>query len=149
MDKSSVRLLIASFIAGVFWCAIALGIMFRLGAGLEKMSDIIPIYFIASLITSYSVTMIFRRQIIDGRIRKRWWLPFATIPIAVTVWSFLVFVVGLVFSLIRQDTLGHPFDGFIYFTFYALSASLTVYLFVIYPCAYLTQVLIGRYAKTS
>lgn len=141
------RILIASIISGVVWCGIALGILLTMHASLNEVSDIFPTYFVASLLASYFVTMIFRRQLFDERVRRRWWLPFATIPAGVTLWSCFVFLVGFVFSAIRGDSLGRPFDGLVFFIFYALIYTLTIYLVITYPCAYLTQVLIGRYAK--
>jgi hypothetical protein len=143
------RMFFVSSVAGIFWCAVALLLSGGVTDDLDVLWRLLLVYLPSSLITSCLVTLAFGRQLFVERVWRCWWLPFLTIPFAAVVWSFSMCIVGLLFAWITHDLDGHPFDGLLFFIVSALFLSLTVFLIVTYPCAYLTQVFISRYGKSK
>lgn len=131
--------------AGICWGLIALGIFAFYGLTLEDAAAIAPGYLGVGVVTSYVVSRLFRAHLKLPEARTHYWLPLATIPSGVCIWTFLLFSVSAVQSLVR----GFPdlFDGFFAFLIAALLISLSIALPVTYPAAYLTQILLARYTN--
>lgn len=129
---------------GAVWTCVALGISAAFGLPSEEALRVVPTFLTAGVATSYAVTFQFRRHFVLPAVRKKCWLPFATIATGVSIWSTLLFCAAAVSSLVngRQDL----FDGYGHLLGTALLITLTVGLPITYPLAYGTQLLIARYA---
>lgn len=127
---------------GILWGAIAVASMGCFGLTAAEAVEIAPRFIAAAIPTSYAVTRLFRRQLSSLDVRKKYWLPFATIPCAVGLWTVLLFSLAAAASLSsgRQDV----FDGFWLFLMVGLGLTLTAALPITYPLAYITQVVIHR-----
>lgn len=133
--------------AGVVWSALAFATALFFGISAADAWNFIAPSLGAGIATSYAVTWIFRRHLVVPQVRKKYWLPFATIPSGVGIWTTLLFCVAAIHSLIRgRDDL---FDGYLFVMLAASFVTLSVALPVTYPVAYLTQVLISRYHSSK
>ncbi len=129
---------------GAVWTGVALGISAVFGLPSEEALRVIPTFLIAGVATSYAVTFLFRRHLVFPGVRKKFWLPFATISTGVAIWLTLLSSAAAVSSLVN----GRPdvFDGYGFLLFTGFLITLTVGLPITYPLAYGTQVLIARFA---
>jgi hypothetical protein len=129
---------------GFAWSLLALVIGCLFGMTTADVGEVAPKFAAAGILTGVIVTCLFRVHLFSPDIRKKYWLPFATIACAVPIWSAILFTTGAVLSVVhgRHDL----FDGFGYFLIAGVSVSLTVALPITYPIAYLSQLLLSRYA---
>lgn len=128
---------------GALWTGVALGISAVFGLPSEEAWRVVPTFLIAGVATSYAVTFLFRRHLVFPEVRKKFWLPFATIATGVAIWLTLLSGAAAVSSLVN----GKPdvFDGYGFLLFTGFLITLTVGLPITYPLAYGTQVLIARH----
>ena len=130
--------------AGLAWTGIAFGIAGLFGLSLTDAREVAVPFAVAGVVTSYAVTWLFRAHLFAADVKRKRSLPFATIACGATIWSTGFFVLAAVSSLIQgQHDL---FDGFGAFLIVGIASSLTIALPVTYPAAYLTQIVIARYA---
>lgn len=130
--------------AGIVWTGVALGILAPFGWPMDDTFRVVPGFLAAGIATSYSVSFIFRRHLVFPEVRKKYWLPFATIFAGVVIWSTVLFSAAAVNSLFEGT---HDlFDGYGYWLITGLLITLTIGLPITYPLAYGTQLLIARYA---
>lgn len=130
--------------AGTVWTGVAFGLMAAFGLSLKDVIEVFPKFLTVGIATSYAVTWLFRRHLVIPDARTKRWLPFATIPTGVIIWSTLLFCWAAVSSLLsgKRDL----FDGYGSFLISGLLLTLTVALPLTYPLAYVTQLLIARSA---
>jgi NO-binding membrane sensor protein with MHYT domain len=130
---------------GAAWAAITLLLCRLWDMPAADMLAVAPQFLAAGIATSYVVTSLYRRQLAAPDVKRKFWLPLLTILTAVPIWSTILYSGSAVVSTIRGR---HDlFDGFWFFVLAGLVTAFTVGLPLTYPAAYLTQVLVSRYAR--